>query len=186
MRLCQRDHPHVLNHCKIHSTAWRRKHDAIQNRIKKAIPSHLGSVVINKKFPGVSPTLIPDLVLRKHGGETVIVDFTVAFEDRYESLVAARNAKILKYLPILQSLRVAGKPAYLDAIVTTPVTSSGRTAPVLRLISMLILGTLQRDRSLELYSQTSHFVPYFHHVESTIFVEAAIPVPLLTKTLTFL
>ncbi|GFX66014.1 reverse transcriptase domain-containing protein [Trichonephila clavipes] len=109
--------PHVLNHCKIHSTARKRRHDAIQNRIKKAIPSHLGSVVINKKFPGVSPTLIPDLVLWKHDGETVIVDFIVAFDDRYKSLVAARNAKILKYQPILESLRAAGKPAYLDAIV---------------------------------------------------------------------
>ncbi|GFV08514.1 retrovirus-related Pol polyprotein from type-2 retrotransposable element R2DM [Trichonephila clavipes] len=109
--------PHVLNHCKIHSTAWRRRHDAIQNRVLKAIPSHLGTITINKKFPGISSTLIPDLVLRKHDGETVIVDFTVAFEDRYDSLVAARNAKLLKYQPILESLRAAGKPAYLDAIV---------------------------------------------------------------------
>ncbi|GFY43446.1 reverse transcriptase domain-containing protein, partial [Trichonephila inaurata madagascariensis] len=109
--------PHVLNHCKIHSTAWKGRHDAIQNRVKKAIPSHLGTVTINKKFPGVSPTLIPDLVLRRRDGETVVVDFTVAFEDRYESLAAARQAKILKYQPILESLRAAGEPAYLDAIV---------------------------------------------------------------------
>ncbi|GFV58948.1 reverse transcriptase domain-containing protein [Trichonephila clavipes] len=47
--------PHVLNHCKIHSTAWRRRHDAIQNRVSKAIPSHLGTITINKKFPLVSP-----------------------------------------------------------------------------------------------------------------------------------
>ncbi|GFX39013.1 hypothetical protein TNCV_5055541 [Trichonephila clavipes] len=63
------------------------------------------------------PSLIPDLVLRGSGRETVIVDFTVAFEDRYESLVAARNAKIFKYQPILESLRAAGKPPYLDVIV---------------------------------------------------------------------
>ncbi|GFV74011.1 reverse transcriptase domain-containing protein [Trichonephila clavipes] len=88
--------PHVLNHCKVHSTAWRRRHDAIQTRVSKAIPSHLGTITINKKFPGISSTLIPDLVLRKHDGETIIVDFTVAFEDRYDSLVAARNAKTIK------------------------------------------------------------------------------------------
>ncbi|GFR11922.1 retrovirus-related Pol polyprotein from type-2 retrotransposable element R2DM [Trichonephila clavata] len=109
--------PHVLNHCKIHSSAWKGRHDAIQNRIKKAIPSHLGSVTINKKFPGVTPTLIPDLVLRKKSGETVIVDFTVAFEDRYDSLVTALNNKVTKYQPILESLRAAGGPAFLDAIV---------------------------------------------------------------------
>ncbi|GFV96090.1 reverse transcriptase domain-containing protein [Trichonephila clavipes] len=99
------------------STAWRRRHDAIQTRVSKAIPSHLGTITINKKFPGISSTLIPDLVLRRHDGETIIVDFTVAFEDRYDSLVAARNAKLLKYQPILESLRAAGKPVYLDAIV---------------------------------------------------------------------
>ncbi|GFQ86954.1 reverse transcriptase domain-containing protein [Trichonephila clavata] len=109
--------PHVLNHCKVHSSAWKGRHDAIQNRIKKAIPSYLGSVTINKKFPGVTPTLIPDLVLRKKSGETVIVDFTVAFEDRYDSLVTARNNKVTKYQPILESLRATGEPAFLDAIV---------------------------------------------------------------------
>ncbi|GFW84053.1 reverse transcriptase domain-containing protein [Trichonephila clavipes] len=109
--------PHVLNHCKTHSTAWKRRHDAYQNHVARSIPSYMGSMSINKKFPCTSPSLIADLVLRGSGGETVIVDFTVAFEDRYESLVAARNAKIFKYQPILESLRAAGKPAYLDAIV---------------------------------------------------------------------
>ncbi|GFU08815.1 uncharacterized protein TNCV_991591 [Trichonephila clavipes] len=109
--------PYVLNHCKTHSTTWKRRHDAVQNHVARAIPSYMGSMSINKKFPGTSPSLIPDLVFRGSGGETVIVDFTVAFEDRYESLVTARNAKIFKYQPILESLRAAGKPVYLDAIV---------------------------------------------------------------------
>ncbi|GFQ89706.1 uncharacterized protein TNCT_357881, partial [Trichonephila clavata] len=118
--------PHVLNHCKIHSSAWKGRHDAIQNRIKKAIPSHLGSVTINKKFPGVTPTLIPDLVLRKKSGETVIVDFTVAFEDRYNSLVTARTNKVTKYQPILESLRATGGPAFLDAIVVGSLVPGSR------------------------------------------------------------
>ncbi|GFY73419.1 hypothetical protein TNIN_259021 [Trichonephila inaurata madagascariensis] len=110
--------PHVLNHYKSHSTACRGKHNAI--------PSHLGTVTINKKFPGVSPTLIPDLVLRRRDGETVIVDFTVAVEDRYESLVTARNAKILKYQLILESLQADSEPAYLDAIVVGSLGSRQR------------------------------------------------------------
>ncbi|GFY44317.1 hypothetical protein TNIN_400521 [Trichonephila inaurata madagascariensis] len=61
-------------------------------------------------------SLIRDLVLQRSGGET-IVDFSVAYEDRYESLAAARNAKIQKYQSIFESLRAASKPAYLDAIV---------------------------------------------------------------------
>ncbi|GFT84673.1 reverse transcriptase domain-containing protein, partial [Nephila pilipes] len=40
--------PHVLNHCKPHSDAWKRRHDAIQNRVARAIPSSIGSVSINK------------------------------------------------------------------------------------------------------------------------------------------
>ncbi|GFV94623.1 hypothetical protein TNCV_3826901 [Trichonephila clavipes] len=83
----------------------------------------MGSISINKKFPGTSPTLIPDLVLRGSGGKTVIVDFTVAFEDRYESLVAARNGKIFQYQPILESLRAAVKPAYLNAIAVGALAS---------------------------------------------------------------
>ncbi|GFQ66077.1 hypothetical protein TNCT_242281 [Trichonephila clavata] len=69
------------------------------------------------KFPGVTPTLINDLILRKKCGETRIVDFTVAFADRHEYLVAVRNANVTKYQPIQESLRAAGQPVYLDAIV---------------------------------------------------------------------
>ncbi|GFS63255.1 hypothetical protein NPIL_202391 [Nephila pilipes] len=80
--------PHVLNHCKPHSEDWKRvnervtvrfygarakvcdvwkkRHDAVQNRVARAIPSSVGSVSI---------------------------DFTVAFEDRYESLASARQSE---------------------------------------------------------------------------------------------
>ncbi|GFS59534.1 retrovirus-related Pol polyprotein from type-1 retrotransposable element R2 [Nephila pilipes] len=57
--------PHVLNHCKPHSDAWKRRHDAIQNRVARAISSSVGSVSINKKFPGIAQSLIPDMVLTK-------------------------------------------------------------------------------------------------------------------------
>ncbi|GFS63289.1 retrovirus-related Pol polyprotein from type-1 retrotransposable element R2 [Nephila pilipes] len=60
--------PHVLNHCKPHSDAWKRRHDAIQNRVARAISSSVGSVSINKKFPGIAQTLIPDMVLTKKSG----------------------------------------------------------------------------------------------------------------------
>ncbi|GFT83413.1 c2H2-type domain-containing protein [Nephila pilipes] len=109
--------PHVLNHCKPHSDAWKRWHDAIQNRVARAIPSSVGSVSINKKFPGLTKTLIPDMVLTKKSGEVFIIDFTVAFEDRLKSLASARQSKIDKYLPIVEHLRREGKTAHVDAIV---------------------------------------------------------------------
>ncbi|GFT40865.1 c2H2-type domain-containing protein, partial [Nephila pilipes] len=136
--------PHVLNHCKPHSVAWRKRHDAIQNRVVRAIPPTVGSVTVNKKFPGISTTLIPDLVLRKKSvgsvtvnkkfpgisitlipdlvlrkksGEVYVIDFTVPFEDRPESLSTARQHKIDKYLPIVEHLRREGKSAFVDAVV---------------------------------------------------------------------
>ncbi|GFV39542.1 uncharacterized protein TNCV_1367831 [Trichonephila clavipes] len=97
--------PYVLNHCKVHSTAWKTRHDSEQNLVAKSIPAHLGTLTTNKEYPGIMPSLIPDLVLRRSGGETV-VDFNVAFDDRYEPLEAC-NAKIQKYQPIHESLRAA-------------------------------------------------------------------------------
>ncbi|GFT62330.1 PO24 protein [Nephila pilipes] len=109
--------PHVLNHCKPHSDAWKRRHDAIQNRVARAIPSSIGSVSLNKKFPGISQTLIPDMVLTKKSGEVFVIDFTVAFEDHLKSFAKARQGKIDKYLPIVEHLRREGKVAHVDAIV---------------------------------------------------------------------
>ncbi|GFS38785.1 reverse transcriptase domain-containing protein [Nephila pilipes] len=109
--------PHVLNHCKPHSDAWKRRHDAIQNRVARAISSSVGSVAINKKFPGIAQTLIPDMVLTKKSGEVFVIDFTVAFEDRLSSFAKARQGKIDKYLPIVEHLRREGKVAHVDAIV---------------------------------------------------------------------
>ncbi|GFT44232.1 c2H2-type domain-containing protein [Nephila pilipes] len=108
--------PHVLNHCKPHGDAWKRRHDAIQNRVARAIPSSFGSVSFNKKFSGLSKTLIPDMVLMK-SGEVLIIDFTVTFEDRLKSLATARQGKIDKYLPNVEHLRREGKVAHVDAIV---------------------------------------------------------------------
>ncbi|GFT62439.1 PO24 protein [Nephila pilipes] len=109
--------PHVLNHCKPHSDAWKRRHDAIQNRVARAIPSSCGSVSLNKKFPGLSQMLIPDMVLTKKSGKVFLIDFTDAFEHRLKSFANARQGKIDKYLPIVEHLRREGKVAHVDAIV---------------------------------------------------------------------
>ncbi|GFT00907.1 retrovirus-related Pol polyprotein from type-1 retrotransposable element R2 [Nephila pilipes] len=104
--------PHVFNHCKPHSDASKRRHDAIQNRVARAIPSSCGSVSLNKKFSDLSQTLILDMVLTKKSGEVFVSDFTVAFEDRLKSF-----ANVDKYLPIVEHLRREGKVAHVDAIV---------------------------------------------------------------------
>ncbi|GFT06814.1 reverse transcriptase domain-containing protein [Nephila pilipes] len=107
--------PYVLNHCKPHSVAWRKRHSAIQNRVVRAIPLQLARSLLTK--PLLTKSLIPDLVLRKKSGEVYIIDFTEPFEDQPESLSAARQHKIEKYLPIVEHLRREGETAFVDAIV---------------------------------------------------------------------
>ncbi|GFU49386.1 reverse transcriptase domain-containing protein, partial [Nephila pilipes] len=110
--------PHVLNHCKPHSDAWKRRHDAIQNRVARAISSSVGSVSINKKFPGIAQTLIPDMVLTKKSGEVFVIDFTVAFEDRLSSFANARWVQFI--------LSIGGKPSRRRSRPRNPARRNSR------------------------------------------------------------
>ncbi|GFQ99607.1 hypothetical protein TNCT_132881 [Trichonephila clavata] len=84
--------------------------------VHKSQTESLDKTVISIAKCQPPPPLISDLVLRKKSGDTVIVHFTVAFEDRYDSLVTTRNAKVTKYQPTLEYLRATGQPVFLDAI----------------------------------------------------------------------
>ncbi|EMP28407.1 hypothetical protein UY3_14496 [Chelonia mydas] len=51
--------PHILCSCKPHSRAWQLHHNAIQDRLVKAIAPRLGEVAVNSAIPGTdSPLLI--------------------------------------------------------------------------------------------------------------------------------
>ena len=66
------------------------RHDAILDRIVKAVPASLGTVSINRKVADSSFALRPDLVVTDVANrKVVIMDVTVPFENRYEALVAA-------------------------------------------------------------------------------------------------
>ena len=82
--------PHVINHCRHQLGNMTGRHDAILDRIVKAVPASLGTVSINRKVADSSLALRPDLVVTDVANrKVVIMDVTVPFENRYEALVVA-------------------------------------------------------------------------------------------------
>ena len=110
--------PHVINHCRHQLTNMTGRHDAILDRIVKAVPASLGAVSVNRKVADTSLALKPDLVVTDlTNRKVVIMDVTVPFENRYGALVAARQAKIDKYEPLVTELREKGFSVEMDALV---------------------------------------------------------------------
>lgn len=64
-------------------------------------------VRIDRRDPGTSSTLRPDLVVT-HGRNITMVDVTVPFENGPEALRAAAESKITKYAPLASELRAQG------------------------------------------------------------------------------
>ena len=163
--------PHVLNHCKSHLAAIKHRHDAVQNRIVRALPNHLGTVVVDRTALADS-RLRPDIVITNELERTVtIVDICVPFENTYEALALARLTKIQKYQPIADEYTARGYTVELDAIV---VGSLGSWDPAnerilqilriprkyLRLMRFLIVSDVigwSRDIYIEHVTGASHF-----------------------------
>lgn len=107
--------PHVLNHCMRNSTAYTRRHDDILDRVHKAASTRWETLARNRQIPGMAG-LRPDLVITK-GKKAIIVDVTVAFENRDEALQAAREQKITKYEPLANHLRTSYDQVDIEPIV---------------------------------------------------------------------
>ncbi|GFS35596.1 uncharacterized protein NPIL_678641 [Nephila pilipes] len=101
--------PHVLNHCKPHSDAWKKRHDAIQNRVARAIPTSVGSVtqkqeISTRKFCirsqlAVGRSICPDkflsICVSSFVNEKCRVFKAIAF--RSQPAKSDRSSKILIY-----------------------------------------------------------------------------------------
>lgn len=117
--------PHVLNHCLVHSAAWKRRHNAILERLVVAVdgrPRAAGEeppeVRVDRCLPGDNSGLRPDLVVLDNARKKAsIVDVTVAFENRLAAFRTARLGKILKYSPLAEVLRNRGFTVTVDAFV---------------------------------------------------------------------
>ncbi|KAH1173552.1 hypothetical protein KIL84_017391 [Mauremys mutica] len=74
--------PHVLCGCKQHSQAWRHCHNAIQNRLAKAIPPSLGKITLDTAIPGTDSRLRPDIVMTDaEKKKDLLVDIMVPFKN---------------------------------------------------------------------------------------------------------
>ncbi|GLV33528.1 hypothetical protein CBL_20257 [Carabus blaptoides fortunei] len=107
--------PHVLNHCMRNAVAYQKRHDAILDRIQQAARMKHRIIARNQGIPGM-PGLRPDLVMAK-GKTAIIVDVTVAFENRLEALGAARQEKIRKYEPLANHLRNTYSQVSIEPVV---------------------------------------------------------------------
>ena len=95
-----------------------RRHDAVLDRIVKAIPGSLGEVQVDRKATATTSMLRPDIVITNEVTRRVtIVDVTIPFENRYQTMEVARQAMIEKYKPLVDELREKGYTVDLDAIV---------------------------------------------------------------------
>ncbi|CAD1469958.1 unnamed protein product [Heterotrigona itama] len=110
--------PHVLCHCGPHSAARQLRHNAIVERLAAAsrLPGGGGQCV-----PGVDGDLAalrPDSVITHEPSRTVImIDVTVAFENKFETIEKARLEKVQKYQPLADALARFGHVVHVDGFV---------------------------------------------------------------------
>lgn len=113
--------PHVLGHCWHHSTAIQHRHNGIQDRLVKAIPSrikNLGAIQVNKRTPDNIDQLRPDIILRNERDRKVhIIDITCPFENGPDAFVGARNHKLAKYRATADGFRAQGYETTVDSFI---------------------------------------------------------------------
>ncbi|KAG5867674.1 hypothetical protein JTB14_024941 [Gonioctena quinquepunctata] len=109
--------PHVLNHCRMHSAAWQKRHNA-EDRLVKTIPNRLGTVQVNRQVPHTNSNIRPDIVI-VNGIEVkiTIVDVTISFENEPQALTIARDLKREKYSGLAEDLRSQGYDTSVDALI---------------------------------------------------------------------
>ncbi|CAM5100326.1 unnamed protein product [Natator depressus] len=118
VRLRQRDPAPRPVQLQAHSRAWQLCHNAIQNRLVKAIAPRLGEVAVNCVIPGTDSPLRPDVVVTNETQKKIIlVDITVPFENRTPAFREAQARKLEKYAPLADTLRAKGYEVQLDALI---------------------------------------------------------------------
>jgi len=110
--------PHVLSHCKYVSRPRALRHHATVHRLAKGTPAISGTTSEDRKIPGTSFQLRPDLVVTNAITRSIsIIDVAVVFENKYEAFQLARTGKIQKYTLLADELRSQGWDVYLNAFI---------------------------------------------------------------------
>ncbi|XP_065405940.1 uncharacterized protein LOC112060057 [Chrysemys picta bellii] len=110
--------PHVLCSCKPHSRAWQPRHNAIHDRLARAIPPPMGKVAMNSAITGTNSQLRPDIVITNEDRKKIsMVDFTMPFKNRTPAFHDARAQKVEKYGPLAKTLRAKGYRVQKHALI---------------------------------------------------------------------
>lgn len=142
-RRCDYGHetlPHVLNSCRYHTAAWTKRHNAVLNRLVRAIPRNQANTIrVNQKIPNCDLRERPDLVITNIiTKKACIVDVTVPAENHDDALLAARDYKIRKYTPHAEVLRSQGFETVVEAVVVGSLGSWDTRND--RIVKMLGIG----------------------------------------------
>ena len=107
-RICHQ-HPetlaHLLNHCHQNLGLVRERHNAVLERLIRAIPPSVGSKFKEQSVPNTSGANRPDLtIISPNGHSVILVDISIPFEGCPQALEEAAKAKTIKYEPLRQEL----------------------------------------------------------------------------------
>ena len=110
---------HIVNHCHYNLGMVRERHNAILERIVRAIPEHMGRKMKEQALPGTTGNNRPDLTIVSPDDSTVtIVEVSCPFEGSPSALEEAAKAKVDKYEPLrLQLLQQYTNVTILPFIV---------------------------------------------------------------------
>ena len=96
---------HVLNHCHYNLGMARDRHNAILERIVRAVPDYMGTKMKEQAISGTTGNNRPDLTITSPDGSTItIVEVSCLFEGSPNALEDAAKAKLAKYEPLKQHL----------------------------------------------------------------------------------
>ena len=96
---------HILNHCHQHLGMVRERHNAVLDRIVRAVPTHLGTKMKEQAIPGTSGANRPDLtIISPDNSSIILVDVCCPFEGSPNALEDAARSKVDKYEPLRQVL----------------------------------------------------------------------------------
>jgi hypothetical protein len=104
---------HVLNACTPNAGLMRERHNAVLQRLSRAIATSEGDKYLEQKVRGAPGDLHPDMVLWHHDGRVTIVDVTIPYEGEERAFEKARDEKRRKYQPIADWLETRGHPDVL-------------------------------------------------------------------------
>ena len=96
---------HITNHCLHNMRLICQRHNAVLERLIRAIPQSLGDKFKEQPLPNTTGANRPDLtIIAPDGRSAILVDVCIPFEGSPEALQDAAQEKMRKYEPLRQTL----------------------------------------------------------------------------------